>query len=47
MSFPFEVPFEEVRDNLDLFVDEVFGALQSEFMNLPKGEPAPEICTGR
>jgi hypothetical protein len=38
MPFPFEVPFEQVRDDLDLYVDEVFGALQSEFLTLPKGE---------
>ena len=38
MPFPFEVPFEEVKENLDAFVDEVFGALQSEFLTLPKGE---------
>ncbi len=38
MPFPFEVPFEGVRANLDNFIDEVFGALQSEFLTLPKGE---------
>jgi len=38
MPFPFEVPFESVQANLDGFVDEVFGALQSEFLTLPKGE---------
>jgi hypothetical protein len=38
MPFPFEVPFAEVEANLDGFVDEVFGALQSEFLNLPKGD---------
>ncbi len=38
MPFPFEVPFEQVAANLDSFVDEVFGALQSEFLNLPKGD---------
>ena len=37
MLFPFEVPFSQVETNLDAFVDEVFGALQSEFLNLPKG----------
>jgi hypothetical protein len=37
MPFPFEVPFEQVRANLDDFVDEVFGALQSEFLTLPRG----------
>src|SRR2546428_7346617 len=38
MPFPFEVTFTEVEANLDGFVDEVFGALQSEFLNLPKGD---------
>jgi hypothetical protein len=38
MPFPFEVPFEEIRDHLDAYVDEVFGALQSEFLTLPKGD---------
>lgn len=37
MPFPFEVPFEQVRAQLDTYVDEVFGALQSEFLTLPKG----------
>jgi hypothetical protein len=37
MPFPFEVPFSQVETNLDEFVDEVFGALQAEFLNLPKG----------
>jgi hypothetical protein len=38
MPFPFEVPFAKVEANLDAFVDEVFGALQSEFLSLPKGD---------
>jgi hypothetical protein len=38
MPFPFEIPFTQVEANLEIFVDEVFGALQSEFLNLPKGE---------
>lgn len=38
MPFPFEVSFSQVEADLDAFVDEVFGALQSEFLNLPKGE---------
>jgi hypothetical protein len=38
MSFPFEVSFALVEANLEMFVDEVFGALQSEFLDLPKGE---------
>jgi hypothetical protein len=38
MPFPFEVPFEEVLGDLDTYVDAVFGALQSEFLTLPKGD---------
>jgi hypothetical protein len=38
MPFPFEVPYAQVEANLEGFVDEVFGALQSEFLNLPKGD---------
>ena len=37
MPFPFEVPFKQVQANLDMYVDEVFGSLQSEFLTLPKG----------
>lgn len=37
MQFPFEVPFEEVRRNPDVYVDAVFSCLQSEFLTLPKG----------
>jgi len=37
MPFPFEVPFERVRSDLDTYVDAVFACLQSEFMTLPKG----------
>ena len=32
------MPFEQVQDDLDIYVDEVFGALQSEFLTLPKGK---------
>lgn len=38
MPFPFEVPFSEVESNLETFVNEVFGALQSEFLYLPRGD---------
>jgi hypothetical protein len=38
MPFPFEVPFVQVEAHIETFVDEVFGALQSEFLNLPKGD---------
>jgi hypothetical protein len=38
MPFPFEVPFAEIETNFDAFVDEVFTALQSDFVTLPKGK---------
>ena len=38
MPFPFEVPFEQVQSNLDGYVDEVFGVLQSAFLTMPKGQ---------
>jgi hypothetical protein len=38
MPFPFEVPFEQLGNDLNPYVDAVFSALQSEFMTLPKGE---------
>ena len=37
MPFPFEVPFEDVQADIDAYVDEVFAALQSGFMTMPKG----------
>jgi hypothetical protein len=38
MPFPFEVPFADIEANLDVYVDEVFAALRSEFFTLPRGE---------
>ena len=38
MPFPFEVGFEEIRADLDIYVDAVFGCLESEFLVMPKGE---------
>jgi hypothetical protein len=38
MPFPFEVPFDQVQADLDIYVDEVFAALRSEFLTMPKGE---------
>ena len=38
MPFPFEVGFDEVRNNLDDCVDAVFGCLESEFLVMPKGD---------
>ena len=45
MSFPFEVNFDEVRANLDEYVDKVFGCLDSEFMVMPKGKGFVEFST--
>ena len=45
MPFPFEVGFDEVRSNLDVYVDEVFGCLESEFLAMPKGEGFVEFST--
>ena len=38
MPFPFEVGFDEVRSDLDAYVDAVFGCLESEFLVMPKGK---------
>ena len=37
MRFPFEVPFDEVQKELDVYVSSVFSCLESEFLVLPKG----------
>jgi len=37
MRFPFEVPFEEVQKDPDVYVSSVFSCLESEFLVLPKG----------
>ncbi|GHG22413.1 hypothetical protein [Paracoccus aerius] len=38
MPSPFEVSFAEIEQNIELYVDEVFSTLQSDFMTMPKGE---------
>ena len=38
MPFPFEVDFEDVESDLETYVDAVFGALESDFLVMPKGE---------
>ena len=38
MPFPFEVGFDEVRADLDTYVDAVFGCLASGFLTMPKGK---------
>ena len=37
MPFPFEVRFDQLQADLDSYVDEVFDALRSEFLTMPKG----------
>ncbi len=37
MLFPFEVGFDDVKTNLDIYVDAVFSCLESEFLVMPKG----------
>ena len=37
MAFPFEVGFDDVRSDLDTYVDAVFGCLESGFLVMPKG----------
>ena len=38
MPFPFEISFEQLQADLDTYVDEVFDALRSDFLTMPKGE---------
>jgi len=35
--FPFEVEFEEIRKNTDVFVDSIFLSLESDFLSMPRG----------
>lgn len=36
-KYPFEAPFDEIRNNPDLFISSVFSCLESEFLIMPKG----------
>ena len=45
MRFPFEASFEEIRSDPEPYVDAVFGALQSEFMVMPRGKGFVEFGT--
>ncbi|MDE0145145.1 MAG: hypothetical protein OXI53_12035 [Nitrospira sp.] len=45
MLFPFEVGFDEVQSNLDVYVDAMFGCLESEFLVMPKGKGFVEFAT--
>jgi hypothetical protein len=37
MRYPFDVPPSEIEAGVDVFVDAVFGTLQSSFLLLPRG----------
>lgn len=37
LKYPFEAPFEEIREDADGYVDAVFACLESEFLVMPKG----------
>jgi len=37
MPFSFEADFDDIQANMDVYVDEVFGCLESEFLVMPKG----------
>ena len=37
MPQPFEVSADELRANIDLFVDEVYASLESSFLVMPRG----------
>ena len=45
MRFPFEVSFEVVQSDPETYVDAVFGALQSEFLVMPRGKGFVEFST--
>ncbi len=45
MRYPFEAAFSEVQADLDSYVDAVFGALESEFLVMPKGDGFVEFAT--
>ena len=37
MTFPFEVSFEQVQDNPEVYIEAIFACLVSEFLVLPRG----------
>jgi hypothetical protein len=37
MTFPFEVPFEQVQGNPEVYIEAIFACLVSEFLVLPRG----------
>ncbi|MXX08594.1 MAG: hypothetical protein F4099_03390 [Synechococcus sp. SB0673_bin_10] len=44
MKFPFEVSFEELQADLDIYIDAVFSCLTSEFLVMPKGKGFVEFA---
>jgi len=38
MKFPFEVTFDEIKANPDVFISSVFSCLESDFLTMPKGK---------
>lgn len=38
MKFPFEVPYDEIKENPDMFINAVFSCLESDFLTMPKGK---------
>lgn len=45
LKFPFEVPFEEVLKDPDIYVSSVFSCLESEFLVMPKGPGFVDYAT--
>lgn len=45
MKFPFEVGYSEIQSDPEPYVDAVFGALESEFMVMPRGKGFVEFRT--
>lgn len=45
LKFPFEVPFEEIMKDPDIYVSSIFSCLESEFLVIPKGPGFVEYAT--
>ena len=45
MRFPFEVSFDELKDDTGAGVDAVVGSIEAEFMVMPRGEGFVEFAT--
>ena len=45
MRLPFEIGFDELKDDTDAGVDAVVGSLEAEFMVMPQGEGFVEFAT--